>query len=128
VSTRKKCRIICVEDDVLVSMLIEDMLLDLGIEVVGRAYDLDDALALARGSATDAAVLDINIGGRLAYPVADVLRARRIPFIFCTGYPALVLPERFWKTPLLEKPFGKQQLAEILQFALADRSCEISAA
>src|SRR3712207_2012089 len=93
------CRVLFVEDEAIVSMLIEDMLLDLGVEVVGPASRIDEAMALARDAEVEAAVLDINIGGQLTYPVADILRARGIPVIFATGYGAAALPERYQGTP-----------------------------
>jgi CheY-like chemotaxis protein len=127
-SASKSCRLICVEDEALICMLIEDMLLELGVEVVGRAARLDDALELARKAVFDAAVLDINVGGVPSYPVADVLRARGIPFIFCTGYGSVALPERFRGCQVLEKPFDLRSFQEALGTLLADTPCEISAA
>src|SRR3954465_926104 len=69
-------RVLVVEDEMMVSMLIEDMLLDLGCTVVGPASRLDEALVLAKDSELDCAVLDVNLGGQPIFPVADVLRAR----------------------------------------------------
>ena len=122
------CRVLFVEDDAIVSMLIEDMLLDLGVEVVGPAYKIDDALALARSAEIEAAVLDINIGGQLTYPVADILQGRGIPVIFATGYGSTALPERFRGTPTLHKPFDRSRFEEVMQAALAQSPCEITAA
>ncbi|HEX2556409.1 MAG TPA: response regulator [Microvirga sp.] len=119
------CRVLFVEDEAMVSMLIEDMLLDLGVEVVGPAAKLDHALTLAREAEVEAAILDINIGGHLTYEVADVLRRRGIPVIFATGYGAAALPERFRGTPTLHKPFDQQSFARTIEVALADSPCKI---
>jgi CheY-like chemotaxis protein len=121
----QKCRVLVVEDEAAISMLIEDMLLDLGVEIVGPASRLDPALRLAREVDLEAAILDINIGGVQSYPVADVLRRRGIPVIFATGYGSSVLPERFKSCQTLHKPFDQHQFGEALQTALADSSCEI---
>jgi DNA-binding response OmpR family regulator len=121
----KKCRVLLVEDQAAVSMLIEDMLLDLGVEIVGPMSTLDDAMELARTVEIEAAVLDINVGGTLSYPVADVLRDRGVSVIFATGYDISVLPGRFRNTPILLKPFDERQLATAVQAALADSPCEL---
>ena len=122
------CRVLFVEDEAMVSILIEDMLLDLGVEVVGPASQMDTAVALARSAEIEAAVLDINIGGQLTYPVADILKGRGIPVIFATGYGSTALPERFRGTPTLHKPFDRSRFEEVMQAALAQSPCEITAA
>jgi CheY-like chemotaxis protein len=121
------CRVLFVEDEALVAMLVEDMLHDLGVEVVGPACKIEHALALAREAEIEAAVLDINIGGQSTYPVADVLRDRGIPIIFATGYGSSALPERFQGTPTLHKPFVQSHFEEVIQAALAQSPCELSA-
>ena len=121
-----KCRVLFVEDEPMVSMLIEDMLLDLGVEVVGPASQMDKALTLARSAEIEAAVLDINIGGQHTFPVADVLHVRGIPVIFATGYGSTALPERFRGTPTLHKPFDRTRFEEVMQAALAQSPCEIT--
>jgi len=75
-------------------MLIGDMLLDLGIEIVGPTSKLDTAMELARTAEMEAAVLDINVCGAF-YPMADVLQDRGVSVSFATGYNTSVLPERF---------------------------------
>ena len=123
----KKCRVLFVEDEALVAMLIEDMLLELGIEVVGPASKIETALELARDAEVEAAVLDINVGGVLTFPVADVLIERGVPVIFATGYGSSVLPERFRRTQTLQKPFDQVQFGKALQSVLTDSPCEIEA-
>src|SRR5512140_3995081 len=79
-------RVLVVEDEMMVSMLIEDMLSDMGCTVVGPASRLDEAIALAKASEIDCAVLDVNLGGQPIFPLADLLRERGCPFAFATGY------------------------------------------
>ncbi|HEX2554744.1 MAG TPA: response regulator [Microvirga sp.] len=122
------CRVLFVEDEAMVSMLIEDMLLDLGVEVVGPAAKLEEALHLARSADIEAALLDINIGGQFTYPVADILAERGIPVIFATGYGSSALPDRFRGTPTLHKPFDLRGFAAVVEAALAGSPCEINAA
>ena len=121
----QKCRILVVEDEAAISILMEDMLLDLGVEMVGPASRLDSALQLAREADFDAAILDINIAGVQSYPVGDVLRGRGIPVIFATGYGSSILPERFKSCPILHKPFDIHRFSQVLHTALADSPCEI---
>src|SRR6187200_2431178 len=85
-ATLKGLRVLVVEDEMMVSMLIEDMLGDLGCTVVGPASRLDEAIALANASELDCAVLDMNLAGQSIFPLADLLRARGAPFAFATGY------------------------------------------
>jgi DNA-binding NtrC family response regulator len=121
----QKCRVLIIEDEAAISILMEDMLLDLGIETIGPASTLAPALRLAREADLDAAILDINIAGAQSYPVADVLRNRGIPVIFATGYGWSVLPERFKSCQILQKPFDQHRFSETLHTALAESPCEI---
>jgi len=75
-----------VEDEAMIAMLVEDMILDFGSEVVGPAAQMEEALRLAQEAEQDAAILDLKLGGAVVFPVAEVLRNRTIPFIFATGY------------------------------------------
>ena len=96
---KPRCRILVVEDEAMIAMLVEEMVLDFGSEVVGPAAKMEEALRLASDASLDAAILDVNVGGAVVYPVADLLRARGVPIIFATGYGAGELPSRFQKTP-----------------------------
>jgi DNA-binding response OmpR family regulator len=81
------------------------MVLDFGSEVVGPAAKMEEALRLASDASLDAAILDVNVGGAVVYPVADLLRGRGVPIILATGYGAGELPSRFRKdTALLIGP------------------------
>lgn len=118
-SSDHKRRILVVEDEAMISMLIEDMVSDFGCQVVGPAARLDHALTLALRAEVDAALLDINVDGSVVYPVADVLRFRGIPFIFATGYDFRTLPQRFQGSPTLSKPFSYRTFATTLHEVLA---------
>jgi CheY-like chemotaxis protein len=115
----RRKRVLIVEDEAMISMLIEDMVLDFGCEIVGPAARLDHALTLALQAEIDIGLLDINVDGSVVFPVADVLRFRGIPFIFSTGYDFRSLPERFRNSPTLSKPFSYQNFADTLQGALS---------
>jgi CheY-like chemotaxis protein len=107
-------RVLVVEDEMMVSMLIEDMLTDLGCTVVGPASRLDEAIELAKASELDCAVLDVNLGGQPIFPLADLLRERGRPFAFATGYGDAGLREVDKGTPVLQKPFREGDLARVL--------------
>ena len=98
----------------MVAMLVEDILLDLGCELAGLATHIDEALRLASQAEIDLALLDVNLGGKPSYPVADVLRARGIPFVFATGYGERGIDPAFAATPTLAKPFQHQDLERII--------------
>ena len=107
-------RVLVVEDAPLVAMLIEDMLLDLGHDVVGPAFRVRTAIPLARAAAIDFAILDVNVGDENSFPVAAVLRGRGIPFMFATGYGKRGLTGEFAAVPTLDKPFDLGRLEALL--------------
>ena len=107
-------RVLVVEDEMMVSMLIEDMLADLGCAVVGPASRLDEAIELMQASELDCAVLDVNLGGQPIFPLADLLRERGTPFAFATGYGDAGLRDADRGTPVLQKPFREGDLARVL--------------
>ena len=107
-------RVLVVEDEMMVSMLIEDMLSDLGCKVVGPASRLEEAIALVETEALDCAVLDVNLGGQPIFPLVDILRARGAPFAFATGYGDAGLREVDQGAPVLQKPFRESDLARVL--------------
>jgi CheY-like chemotaxis protein len=98
----------------MVSMLIEDMLGELGCHVIGPAARLDEAMALAREVELDCAVLDVNLGGQPIFPLADLLRERGRPFAFATGYGDAGLRDVDKGSPVLQKPFREGDLAKVL--------------
>ena len=111
----KGWRILIVEDETLISMLFEDILLELGCEIVGPAFNIKQALELAREAAIDAAILDVNLGGDPIFPVATVLASRAIPLVFSSGYGSGGLPERWQDRPTLPKPFTAAEVVAALQ-------------
>jgi CheY-like chemotaxis protein len=106
-------RILLVEDEALISLLIESMLSDLGHVTVDCAHSVQHALSLLDPVTKpfDAAMLDINLGGTLVFPVAEALAARDIPFAFLTGYGANGVPKRFADAAVIQKPFTEKDLA-----------------
>lgn len=104
-------KVLIVEDEAIVAMFLEDVVLDLGHEVVATAGRLDRALALANDLAYDLAVIDVNLNGETTYPLADCLAARGIPFIFATGYGADAIDAKWANAPMLQKPFQAHELA-----------------
>jgi len=107
-------RVLVVEDEMLVSMLVEDMLADFGCAVVGPAPDFDAAMALANSAEIDAALLDVNVAGRVIFPVADALKARGVPFAFASGYGAAGVEGDHRDAPVLQKPFRQIDLERAL--------------
>ena len=114
-------RILVVEDESLVAMLIEDILVDIGCIVADIASRLEEAVSKASSLVLDAAILDVNLDGFQTYPVAEVLERRRIPFVFSTGYGATGIPEAFQDVPIVGKPFQQEDLKRALTLALASR-------
>jgi two-component SAPR family response regulator len=105
-------RVLVVEDEMLIALLIEDVLTDMGCVVVGPVSSLDEALRLARDEATpiSIAILDVTIRGGLVFPVVDALIARAVPFALASGYGAWTLPEHLRSQPRLSKPFSRPDL------------------
>ncbi len=113
-------RVFLVEDETLVAMLLEDMVTDLGGTVVGSASRLSRALEFVAdpAMAIDLAVLDVNLGGEEAFPVAIALAERGVPFVFSTGYGNAGLPADWRNRPTLQKPFTQEQVTSALRGAL----------
>lgn len=108
-------RILVVEDEPLVAMMIEDMLAEMGHVIARVASRLEDGLDAAAGGEFDAAVLDVNLGGESSFEIAERLRDRAIPFVFATGYGSAGVLDRFSGTPVLHKPFRDDELARALE-------------
>lgn len=107
-------RVLVVEDEAFVSMLIEDLLEEFGISVVGPASDLKAATDLARSAQADFALLDVNLGGADSFPAAEVLRERGMPFAFLTGYGSAGVRSDFEGYPVLSKPIDPAKLERVL--------------
>lgn len=107
-------RVFIVEDEMLVAMLIEDVIVDLGHEVVGPAMRLETALEVVEAENVDFAILDINLAGKQSFPVADRLADLGVPFIFASGYGAAALNDRHREARVVQKPFAPDQIAVLL--------------
>ncbi len=107
-------RVLVVEDEMLILMMIEDMLGDLGCEAISTAATVDQALALIDAEVFDAALLDMNLNGRRTHAVADALAAHGVPFLFSTGYSGPDVRSSYGDRLVLRKPFRDHQLVEVL--------------
>jgi DNA-binding response OmpR family regulator len=107
-------RVLVVEDEMLVSLLIEDVLAEQNCNVVGPFDTIREAVVAARAEIIDLAVLDVNVGGMKVYPVAEVLFARRIPFLFLSGYGQSVVPVDHPEWRVCAKPFAPEHLVAML--------------
>lgn len=107
-------RVLVVEDELLVAMLVEDILADAGCIVVGPFARVPEALAAARTALVDVALLDVNVAGETVFPVAHVLEGRGVPFLFVTGYGQAALPRDRPRWEACAKPFHPDQLTGCL--------------
>jgi CheY-like chemotaxis protein len=107
-------RALVIEDEGLVSVLIEDILLDSGCAIAGTASSLADALNKVETLAFDFAIVDVNLNGLQSAPVAEALVERGVPFVLATGYGATGLSESYPDVPTLQKPFLGHQLEQAL--------------
>jgi CheY-like chemotaxis protein len=107
-----------VEDEALIWMMIVEMLEGLGHRVLAEAGNIQTAEPLARTSVFDLAVLDINVGGFNISPIAEIVAARSLPFIFVSGYGPAGRPVLFNDKPVLHKPFLISDFATMVNSAL----------
>lgn len=108
-------KVLVVEDEALIAMLLEEMLADRGYTVAGHGANLAEASELARTLDVDAAILDVSLAGEEVFPVATILQERGIPFLFTTGYGAAGLPPAWSGRPVFTKPYDIEPLTECLQ-------------
>ncbi len=120
-------RVLVVEDEALVAMMIQEFLTEYGHSVVGPVGRAAEALMAAKETEYDAAILDINLGDGMAYPVADILSARGVPFVFVTGYEADTVDDRFRHVPVLQKPIERQALQRLFATGSHDGAVAASA-
>ncbi len=114
-----QARILVVEDEYLIRMLLEDMLTDLGYSVSAAVGTIAEASAFAESGDFELAVLDVNLDSEPIYPIADILAKRGLPFVFVTGYGENSLAEPYRDRPALQKPFQVEQLQKTLAQLLA---------
>ena len=111
-------RVLVVEDEAAISMLLEDMLLDFGCEIVGPAARLAVALEMAQSESFQVAILDVNVANEPIYPVAEAIAQRDLPFVFSTGYGGAGIREPFRDRPVVQKPFSQSDLKRTLIAAI----------
>ncbi|QYC11202.1 response regulator [Brevundimonas nasdae] len=112
-------RVLVVEDESLVAMLLETILEDMGCTPVGPASNIDDGEAMARDTVDlDAALLDVNVAGRQVFPVAAALKERGVPFVFSTGYGEGGLPDEWRGVTTIQKPFTEAAVRDALMKAI----------
>ena len=112
--TLEGVKVLVVEDETIVAMLLEQMLEELECEVAGVAGQLNQAMELARTVDAEVAILDLNLSGQRVDPVAAILAEREVPFIFASGYGEDGLSPQFRGRPVLPKPFRLDQLRDAL--------------
>lgn len=106
-------RVLLVEDEILVAMMMKDILAEFGFSVIGPFSRVAEAMVAAVHEDFDAGIIDVNLGGEFVYPVADVLVARDIPFVFVTGYGVESIENRFAHVPIIKKPVQRAVLQKI---------------
>jgi CheY-like chemotaxis protein len=108
-------RVLVVEDETLVAMMLEEMLQELNCSVLGPAGDLAEAMGFAEKAEFDLALLDVSLRRTPSFPVAEILQKRGIPFAFMTGYGAQDFPAAYQQLPRLSKPFDLPDLERALK-------------
>lgn len=118
-------RVLVVEDEFMIAMLIEQTLADNDCVVVGSCSNVSDALQLAQSGSFDLAVLDVNLRGEKVYPVAEMLERRGIPFVLLSGYGKEAVPPGHPDWRACSKPFTSSTLVEILTLQIGGRRHEV---
>lgn len=112
------CRVLIVEDDAMISMMLQDLLEDMGCEVVSVASRLEEARRKSEADDFDVALLDVNLRGERTFPVAEAMQQRSRPFVLTTGYATTILPDSLRTATLLQKPYRRQDLESALWDAM----------
>jgi CheY-like chemotaxis protein len=107
-------RVLIVEDEPLIAMLVQEWLEDLDCQTIGPASSVGEALDLLGATQLDGAILDVSLGKEDSFPIADELKKRSIPFAFATGYAIDGLQPRFSDAVVLAKPFEHKLFCEIV--------------
>lgn len=122
IDQQRTVRVLIVEDEPIIALGLEDVLIDAGFQIAGVAGKLENALALIDSGGCDAAIVDANLAGSSAIPVADALEARGLPFIVMSGYCHEQLPSQLATAPFLQKPVRPALLIETMNTVLLKRS------
>jgi CheY-like chemotaxis protein len=117
-----KYRVLVIEEEALLRLLLEDMIYELGHEVVACGGTLQEAMQLTGDAEFDVAVLDMRIDGILTFPVADILVRRNLPYVFATAIMPTNVPAQHWGRPVLAKPFEHDEVRRVLDQSLAQSS------
>jgi DNA-binding response OmpR family regulator len=110
----KGCHVLIVDDEPLIAIDLAEQIEEAGAFVVGPASTLDNAMALSKCALIQAAVLDIRLGDSWVYPLAEVLRAKGVPFVFATGHEPEEIPVEFADVPCCAKPFKLNEVVDAL--------------
>jgi CheY-like chemotaxis protein len=110
-------RVLVVEDEMMIRMLLQGMLSDLGHTVAAEAGAIKEAMTLAEQAEFDLALLDVNLNGQPITPVVEILKQRGVPFVFASGYGVSGVPEPYRTSPTLQKPFQTEALAAAIATA-----------
>ena len=113
------CTVLIIEDEALISLEMESMLRGAGCRVVGPFASMTKASEAIEHQLLDAALLDINLGHEMTFPLADLLCARGVPFIWVTGHSRDILPARHRDRPIVSKPYGVDTLLEAVSKVIA---------
>ena len=114
-------RMLVVEDVGMVAMALKSMLEEIGCVVVGTAARLHEAEELARHEGLDGVLLDLNLGGQYAFPVADILDERKIPYIIMSSYDVEQLRPDLADAPRMAKPFVREPLEAMISMVMCAR-------
>jgi CheY-like chemotaxis protein len=108
-------KVLVVEDEVIISFLIQDLLEELGCCDVTQAVSVKNAREAIAAQMPDLALLDVNLGGEQVFPVAEALEKAGVPFLFTTGYGQAGLPPHYANRPVLQKPYDVTALEAVLR-------------
>lgn len=122
------CGVLVIEDEMLILMMIEMMLGDLGCDTIVTASTVDMAITAVERADYDIAMLDMNLGGEDSHRVADALDARGVPYLFCTGNAGGDRRDNVKERPIMRKPFAVELLSEKLAALLSERNFPLAAA
>lgn len=114
-------KVLVVEDEVIISFLIQDLLQELGCADIWMAPNVKGALAVLTDRTPDLALLDVNLAGEQCFPVAEALSKARVPFLFTTGYGRVGIPPAWDKMPVLQKPYDVTALEDVIRRILLPR-------